>query len=175
MNTLRLTHDWFDRALPSNVRVGDGSWVYSSFAFLHYRSRIATGVSLGAHSGIYDGTHFELGDQGSVSIGDYTAVVGSIFATHGQIIVGDYCFIAHEVYIADNAWAHPGSTTDRRSRIAIGDDVWIGARAIIIGSLSIGNGAVVGAGAVIDSDVPAFAIAAGNPWRIIGRTDRPRS
>ena len=49
--------------------------------------------------------------------------------------------------------------------ISIGDDVWIGGGAIILGGLTIGDRAVVGAGSVVTHDVPADAVVAGNPAR----------
>lgn len=52
--------------------------------------------------------------------------------------------------------------------VRIGDDVWIGASAIILPGRTIGNGAIVGAGAVVGIDVPAFGIVAGNPAAIVG-------
>ena len=52
-------------------------------------------------------------------------------------------------------------------RVIIGNDVWIGARAIVKGGVSIGNGAVVGAGAVVTKDVPPYAVVGGVPARII--------
>lgn len=51
--------------------------------------------------------------------------------------------------------------------ISVGDDVWIGSHAIILSGITIGNGAVVGAGSVVTKDVPPYAIVAGNPARII--------
>jgi maltose O-acetyltransferase len=51
--------------------------------------------------------------------------------------------------------------------VRIGDDVWIGARAIILPGLTIGNGAIIGAGSVVTKDVPPYAICAGNPAKII--------
>ncbi|MCQ2044488.1 transferase hexapeptide (six repeat-containing protein) [Stutzerimonas kunmingensis] len=53
------------------------------------------------------------------------------------------------------------------SKIYIGSDVWIGRSAIILPGVCIGNGAVVGAGAVVTKDVPSYAIAVGNPAKII--------
>jgi len=54
-----------------------------------------------------------------------------------------------------------------RKRVVIGADVWVGARAIILGGVQIGHGAVIGAGAVITKDVPAYAIVAGVPAKIL--------
>jgi acetyltransferase-like isoleucine patch superfamily enzyme len=51
--------------------------------------------------------------------------------------------------------------------VTIGDDVWVGTRAVILHGVTIGRGAVIGAGAVVTRSVPAYAIAAGNPARVI--------
>lgn len=53
------------------------------------------------------------------------------------------------------------------AEITVGNDVWIGRSAIVLSGVKIGNGAVVGAGAVVTKDVPPYAIVAGNPARII--------
>ncbi|QEY24031.1 acyltransferase [Neisseria animalis] len=51
--------------------------------------------------------------------------------------------------------------------IVVEDDVWIGRRAIIMGGVTIGRGAVIGAGAVVTKDVPPYTLAAGNPAVVI--------
>ena len=51
--------------------------------------------------------------------------------------------------------------------IIIGNDVWIGEKAIILKSVRVGDGAVIGAGAVVTKDVPPYSVVAGNPARII--------
>ena len=99
--------DWFDRPVPKNVRIGADSWLYSSFAFLHYRSRTPEGVVIGSNTGIYNGTFFDLGPEGTAQIGDFCTIVGAIFSSNGHIILGDYVFIAREVPIADKAFATP--------------------------------------------------------------------
>jgi acetyltransferase-like isoleucine patch superfamily enzyme len=54
-----------------------------------------------------------------------------------------------------------------RKHITIGDDVWIGAHATVIKGVNIGSGAVIGAGSVVTKDVPRYAIAVGNPAKVI--------
>lgn len=60
---------------------------------------------------------------------------------------------------------HPGTKGD----VVIGNDVWIANSAIILSGVSIGHGAAIGCGAVVASDVPPYAIAAGNPARVVKR------
>ena len=100
-----LEHDWFTWPIPENVKIGRDTWVYSSFAFLHFQSRLRNAVVIGKHSGIYNGTFFDLGPRGNVRIGDYCSIVGAILSTNGRITLSDYIFIAHEVTIADHAFA----------------------------------------------------------------------
>lgn len=56
---------------------------------------------------------------------------------------------------------------DSVSKTVIGNDVWIGANAIIPGGIDIGTGAIVAAGAVVVKSVPPYAIVGGNPAQII--------
>ncbi|WFG46850.1 hypothetical protein PaSha_17405 [Pseudonocardia alni] len=56
----------------------------------------------------------------------------------------------------------------RPGDVDVGDDVWIGAHAVVTAGVSIGRGAVVGAGAVVTRDVPPSAIVGGVPAKVIG-------
>jgi acetyltransferase-like isoleucine patch superfamily enzyme len=49
----------------------------------------------------------------------------------------------------------------------IEDDVWVGARAIILPGVTIGHGSVIGAGAVVAKSVPPYSIVVGNPGRVV--------
>lgn len=60
------------------------------------------------------------------------------------------------------------SLTRRKGQIIIMNDCWIGENAVILSGVTIGNGAVVSAGAVVTKDVPPYAIVAGNPAQVIG-------
>src|SRR5882672_6633285 len=113
MNAAQLPHDWFPQPLPANVVIGERSWCYSSFAFLHYQSRRACGVRVGHDSGIYNGTFFDLGPDGEVEIGNFVTLVGAIIATNSRVVIGDYAFLAHEVVLADSFAATPHSIHDK--------------------------------------------------------------
>lgn len=64
-------------------------------------------------------------------------------------------------------WLVTNHKTTELKNVKIGSDVWIGARAIIIGGVNIGHGAVIGAGAVATRDVTPFAIVGGVPAKLI--------
>jgi acetyltransferase-like isoleucine patch superfamily enzyme len=51
--------------------------------------------------------------------------------------------------------------------IVIEDDVWIGARAILLAGVRVGTGSVIGAGSVVTRDVPPYSVAAGSPCRVL--------
>jgi len=55
----------------------------------------------------------------------------------------------------------------RQKQVIVGHDVWIGHGVTVMGGVSIANGAVIGSGAIVTKDIPAYAIAVGNPARII--------
>ena len=57
--------------------------------------------------------------------------------------------------------------------IVIGDDVWIGANCVILDGVTIGNGAVIAAGAVVTQDIPALAIAGGVPAKVLRSRGAP--
>jgi len=186
MTRRKLAHDWFPEPLPENVVLGERSWLYSSFAFRHYRSLRPVGVRIGRSSGLYNGTFFDLGPQGEVTIGDYCTLVGAIISTDGRVVIGDYSFISHEVVIADSfaalppRWGERGvlSVAGLRGSVStgvwIGENAWIGARAILLGGARIGQGSVVGAGSLVDSEIPPYTVVIGNPARAVKRL-RPRA
>lgn len=166
-----IEDDWWPYPVPPNVEAGPRSWLYSSFALLHAPDGPRWKVRIGEQTGVYDGTVFDLGPDAEVTIGRFGTIVGPCFSTNGPVTIGDYPMISFNVYIADHPVARPDCGWRARppsQPIVIGDDVWIGAGAVVIGGVRFGDGVIVGAGAVVDFDVPDHAVVAGNPARIVG-------
>lgn len=94
--------------------------------------------------------------------------------TLGEIVLDEGCTVAQEAYLCTgthdfSSAALPLQTTP----IFVGKDVFVGARALVLPGVHLGDGAVVGAGAVVTKDVPPRIIVAGNPARPIGERQGP--
>lgn len=146
---------------------------------------VVESCQLGPYSEIYSFTNLI-----ETTVGAYSYIENYSQAIYSHI--GKFCAIAAQVRI--NAVNHPmrracqsnlsyrsskffvGETDDleffearRKSRVTIGNDVWIGHGAIILPGTRIGTGAVVAAGAIVTKDVGDYEIVAGNPARVIRR------
>jgi acetyltransferase-like isoleucine patch superfamily enzyme len=83
-----------------------------------------------------------------------------------RVTIGDDCAIAWDVHFTDSD-QHILDGKPYIAPITVGDRVWIGARATILKGVSIGDGAVIAAGSVVTKDVPARALVAGSPARVV--------
>lgn len=177
MHPRRLEHDWFSEPLPGNVELGPRSWLYSSYAFRHFHSQRPTGLRVGHDTGLYDGTFFDLGPNGEVEIGNYCTLVGAIINTNGRIVIHDFVLIAHEVVLADSFAGIPGTALEGRPAsdpaIELGENSWVGARAVLLEGARVGAGAIIGAAAVVDFEVPPYSVVAGNPARVVRKLVPP--
>ena len=95
--------------------------------------------------------------------------MGCKFQDQGGIFIEDGALIGHNVVLA--TLNHAASPKDRGSMIPapirIGKNVWVGANAVILPGVTIGDGAIVAAGAVVNRDVPENTIVGGVPARVI--------
>ncbi len=163
-------------ALPDNIELGEGSFLHSSFAFLHFHSERDLGFRLGNHSSVYEATWFALGPRGSVEIGEYCMLWSNLFCVNSRVVIGDHVLISGECYIADSFAPVPPddplffetSASDDEPSVVIGDNCWIGIRSTLLRGARLGEGVIVGAGSVVDFEVPPFAIVAGNPAKVVG-------
>ncbi len=113
--------------------------------------------------------------EGSIKIGDYCLISPGVRITSAsEIVIGDNCMLANEAYITDADWhgiydrlAAIGNTAP----VVLKENVWIGDRATVCKGVTIGENSIIGAGAVVISDVPANTVAAGNPARVVKELD----
>lgn len=119
-----------------------------------------------------------------VDLYSYGGCFSEDFNVGGSVRIGRYCSFAKNIhYYGANHPLKQISTSPyfynkafgfqvndvKRSSLVIENDVWIGANVIITCNCrKIGNGAVVGAGSIVTKDIPSYAIAVGNPARVIG-------
>jgi len=111
-------------------------------------------VKFGADCAVSSFDHISTGTA-DVVIGDHVRIASGV-----TLLGGDRNFGQKEVLIVEQGASHQG--------LRIGDDVLIGANAVILPGSHIGKGAVIGAGSVVTEEVPDYAIVAGSPARIIG-------
>lgn len=131
--------------------------------------------------------------EGGVRIGNHTYIGGGTFISRSQIEIGNNVTIAwgctiydHDSHSLDymerrrdvddelediragkNFILHKNWDVVNSKPIKICDDAWIGMNCIILKGVTIGEGAIIGAGSVVTKDVPAWTVVAGNPARII--------
>lgn len=108
-----------------------------------------------------------------VSLGDYSGI-GVNARINGTCTIGDYVMMGTDVVIitrnhaigrTDIPMMEQGFEEERP--VIIGNDVWIGDRVIILPGVTVGDGSVIAAGAVVTHDVPAYAIVGGVPARVL--------
>ena len=110
-----------------------------------------------------------------ITIGNHVLVSPGVrISAANSISIADSCMLASHVYITDSDWhgIYDRSLPSREvSFVRLEENVWIGDSAIICKGVTIGKNSIVGAGAVVTSDIPANVIAAGNPAKIIKQLD----
>jgi len=124
--------------------LGDRSYVA---AHAHVTGDVELGADCSVNVGAVLRGRVRVGD--GVRIGAYTSVLGF-----------DHVFDDPEVAVFQQPLTSEG--------VHVGDDVWLGTHVVVVDGVRIGSHAVVGAGAVVTRDVPEWAVAVGNPARVVG-------
>jgi acetyltransferase-like isoleucine patch superfamily enzyme len=100
--------------------------------------------------------------NGDVSVGKYTQIGGYV-GVYSSNHPTDHL----SLYTGGNFFGNSLSENTKKGKVSIGSDVWIGHGAVILSNVKIGDGAVVGAGAVVTHDVAPYAIVGGVPAKLI--------
>ena len=142
-------------------------------------------IAIGKHSHI-QGELLVFPHGGRIAIGDWCYIgEGSRIWSAASIVMGDRVLVAHSANIFDNL-THPLKASERHQQarqilteghprevslgeqpVTIHDDAWIGAGAFVLRGVTLGQGVIVAAGAVVTKDVPPFSIVAGNPATLV--------
>ncbi|WP_122089441.1 sugar O-acetyltransferase [Halalkalicoccus subterraneus] len=116
-------------------------------------------------------------DYGSnISVGeDFYANFDCVILDVCRVEFGDNCLLGPgiHVYTATHPLAAEGRAAGIESGepVTVGDDVWIGGRAVLNPGVTVGEGAVIASGAVVTEDVPAGVVVGGNPARVLRELD----
>jgi len=130
------------------IRVGDQGWIEKGAVLWAFDGSIRTGTN--------------------VFLGPYVTIYG-----HGGVEIGDQTLVSMHATILSSNHAVPGREKVIRAQpdillpTKIGRDVWIGANAVILGGVKIGDGCVIGAGSVVTKDLPPYSVAMGVPARVV--------
>lgn len=155
-------------------RIAPGAWVSGSE--ISASCQIATGCKI-----------YRTSMSGQVKVARYTSLWGPAIFVSGEgqgVEIGSFCSIAHHVSLQEQFHNSQRTTTYLVERnllgqpdaaealiskgpIRIGHDVWIGAGAQVLSGVTIGDGAIVAAGAIVTRDVAPYAVVGGNPARLI--------
>lgn len=155
----------FSTRAGARIRIG------ARFTAVSSAKRQVIGVS---HPMILRAVH----ERATIEIGDDCGFSGTTIVAQTRITIGDGCLAGADTMIVDTDF-HPVHARDRRyapmpapqdsDAVSIGRNVFLGAGAVILKGVTIGDNSVIGARSVVHADVAADTIAAGNPARPIGR------
>ena len=154
---------------PRDLKKADNSFVHESVDI--------KSVTLNGNNAISKDCVF----MGDVTLGKYTTVGERSFFHGGRITIGNYCqFGPHSaIYSIEHPVDHLTIYNNKRlfnsalkkfsveGEVTIGHGVWVGHGVCILKGTSVGNGAIIGANAVVTKDIPPYAIAVGNPARVV--------
>ena len=134
---------------PAEIRVGDGTMIKQGAMVLARSGRIV----IGARSAV--GRYSEIGcEDVEVRIGDCVRIAPQVWIGTGNHLHDDL-----DRPIMDQGVQH--------LHVTIEDDVWLGTRVVVLPGVTIGEGSVVAAGAVVAKDVPPYVVVGGVPARVL--------
>lgn len=133
----------------------------------------AAGARVGGRVVYYPGVWISAPVRGLEIGDDVDLAYGVLITTPGGVSIGARTLVGYRTQILSANHVIPPApgrifgAGHATAQVRIGADVWIGANCLILPGVSIGEGAVVAGGSIVTKDIPAYAIAAGIPARVI--------
>jgi acetyltransferase-like isoleucine patch superfamily enzyme len=161
---------------PANMHIGAGVRIARN-AILRANTDKRPGISIGDETLILESVLIGA-NQGQVTIGRKCWLgPGCLIYGNGDVTIGDNVLVAAHTSI--NTVSHHAGRTDvpindqgiYTDPVVIEDDVWIGLNAVILQGVRIGRGSIIGAGAVVNKDIPPWSIAVGMPAKVLRKRD----
>lgn len=153
-----------DISLGHNSREG-------SYAETHLKMHIDSRMIVNGYFKVFYNAAIEVFEGGVLTLGGGYINSDCVIACAKSITIGEGVAVARGVYIYDSdhhmILDANGEQTNLPESVVIGNHVWIGVGAIVLKGVTIGDGAIIAAGAIVTHDIPAFCIAAGNPAEVI--------
>jgi long-chain acyl-CoA synthetase len=155
------------------TRVGDGLTIEGS-PFIENEGQLILGRGVTVSSR-FAPTRLRVGEGASLTIGDDASIgFGAVLSASRQITIGQRVRVEPYVFVVDANMGDPDMGAEYSGAVAIdvGDDVTLGARAVVLKGTRIGRGAIVTPGSVVSGIVPPGAVVSGNPGHVV-RAARP--
>jgi galactoside O-acetyltransferase len=159
--------------------VGESTVIHPGVEVFREGEAEGRGIFVGSNCILYPRNRLVLGNlavntEANMVIGDHVLInAGGYFSGEGGLYIGDFTLIGPSACLLsaghefDNMDAPIQYQRLAYGRVEVGRDVWIGASAVVLPGVSIGDGAVVASGSVVTQSVPTKALVAGNPARLV--------
>ncbi len=162
-DSVEMQHEMNENDFLDAIIIGDNTWI-DSLDHLAFHSGKTKITSVRVNSG----------KAGKITIGKRVVLQGTAIIAYTSVVIEDDVIFGPNVTIMDSS-GHPlinRGRNDEASRIKsapvlIKNNAWIGLNCIILKGVTIGSHAVIGAGSVVSKDIPDYAIAVGNPAKVI--------
>ena len=158
------------------TKVGPGSYIDGSTQIIGMRSvRVGRNSQIGQDCWL--NVNYPADGLDRIIVGDHCLLGRRNTLAAGKFIsIGDFCltggdcsFLGANHGIDDPMQPYVTTAVTADASIVVEPNCWFGAKATVVGSVTVGRGSIVGASAVVVGDIPPFSIAVGNPARVVRR------